>query len=290
MSTVARLLLCLILVGIVAAATFAADATDQARLEALRQALPQLPTPQITPTAAAQVCWAPDTNFSEVGVVTQVAYGPRILIARYVHPPVQQDVPLLAVWTHNGAPLSTGNCVMQSAVGFVTNGVQRSEAPLLPGLYCVSFRQGNTDLASGQITIVEPAPLGARSFNDVLAEGVRLTQEGLKAVNDTQAQAAAKAASAALPLLATALWSQPANKDLAGMFELAKSLVAIGKMDAAASSQQRPQTLDWANRALAHARNAKSLATDTGLQQVADTMVRTIEPALPKLREAAANN
>lgn len=282
-----RLLPSVLLLSLVTAA-LAAEVADQARLEALRQAVSQLGQPATSPTAAADVCWTPHSDFSSAGVTAQVAYGARQLVARYAHAAVPQDVTLQALWTHNGQPLSAGTCLLKPGEEYVSNGVQRREGPLVPGLYQVRFCQGDVDLASGQITILAPEPLGTRTANAVLGAGLTALRTALQAIDRGQAQPAATAAREALPLLATAVWANPANADAAAALELANAVAAIGRMDLAAGRQLPGQTLDWARRALAHSNKARALAVDAPLKQVAAKMAEALDQAMPKLREAAA--
>ncbi|MHB8996669.1 MAG: hypothetical protein ACYC63_15590 [Armatimonadota bacterium] len=283
-----RILTCLALLCLVTGA-LAAEAADQARLEALRQAISELGQPETPPTAAAVVCWSPHSDFSNAGVAEQAPYGARQLVARYSHAAVPQDVPLQALWARDGQPLSTGSCVMKPGQDYVTDGVQRREGPLLPGLYQVRFCQGQVDLASGQITILAPEPLGTRSSKAVLDAGLTALRTALQAIDRGQAQPAATAAREALPLLATAVWTDPANQDAAAALELADAVAAIGRMDLAAGRQLPGQTLDWARRALAHSNKARALAVDALLKQLAAKMAETLGAAMPKLREATAS-
>jgi hypothetical protein len=154
----------------------------------------------------------------------------------------------------------------------------------------VSFRQGETNLLTGQVTITPPPPLGDRDVKAVLLEGLTKLQTALQAVDRGEAQPAAQAASEALPLLATVVWTQSTQRDAAAALELANAVVAVGRMELVGGRQLPGRTLDWARRAQAHAANAQSLATDAQLRQVAAKMAQTLGEALPKLREAAATN
>ncbi len=277
-------LLPLALALVIAPAVYADD-TDAARLEALRQAVAQIGQPDAAP---AQVCWTPHERFSPVGVAAEVPYGPRLLVARYDHPPVAQNTPCQAVWTHEGQPLSTGDCTMRPGEAFVTNGVRRPDAPLLPGVYRCVFRAGGKDLAFAELRILSPAPLGNRQLADVIREGGQHLATALKQVDASQAQAAGAEANQALPLLATAVLANPQGGDVAAMLEIAQSVVAIGRMESTAANQQAAQALDWAERAVAHARTAEGLAADAQLKAAAKQMADTLEQALPKLQGAGA--
>lgn len=282
---------CLLLLTMVPA--LALDEADQARLEALRQAVAQVgqseafDDPNIP---SLKVCWTPHTEFSLAGVAAEVPYGARTLLAKYLYLTVERETPLTVLWTHDGRALSNGNCVLKPGAQFVSNGVQSQERPLLPGLYQVVFRRGQAPLVSGQIIILPPLPLAGRNANVVLAEGLTKLQTALQAIDRGEAQPAAQAATEALPLLSTVVWVQPANRDAAAALELANAVVAVGRMELAGGRQLPVRTLDWARRAQAHAANAQLLAADVQLRQGAAKMAQTLGDALPKLREAAAAN
>jgi hypothetical protein len=59
-------------------------------------------------------------------------------------------------------------------------------------------------------------------------------------------------------------------------------------MEAAAAIQQAVPAVDWAERAVAHARTAERIAADPKLKAACKQMADTLQQALPKLSGAAA--
>lgn len=283
-----HLLLAPLLAALVTVSVVSADEADTARLEALRQAVSQIGQPVSAPLAHARMSWTPHERFSEVGEVAEVLYGPRLLVARYDHPAVQQETACQAFWTYNGQALSSGDCLMQPGHAFVTNGVRRQDAPLLPGTYRVVFRTGTQEVAQAEMRILPPAPLGERKAEAVLLSSLVHLQQALQQLDASQGQAAGREAAQAVPLLATVVLARPQDADAAAMLELSQALVAVGQMEANGLQKRAPQTLDWAERAAAHARSAETLAREAALKATCKRIADTLQEALPKLAGAAA--
>ncbi len=310
-------LLCAALAGLVVFSPASADQVTDRRMQALQDVLRNLgkpqtiqrpapkkpakptkpaakkpaPPPAIKPQQAgvAQICWTPRVSFSKGGSTEETAYGPNILVARYDGTSTKSTKPLKAVWTYNdGAnPISTGDCKPHPNTNIYDNGISYSNNPLQPGIYQVKYMDGSRMVALGRISILAPTPLGNRTI-EVVAQDVLLTmQKALDEVAASRASNAADYCKTALPLIGTAMQSNPDSQDMRALYEMAEAIIALHKLEKAAEAKSGPDAVDWCFRAQGHAQSASNIAQNPQLKATATEYSTMLQQTLDQLSKPA---
>ena len=239
--------------------------------------------------AAVPICWGPNAAFSAVAVTATVPYGPVALVARYDHPPLSRRTQLRVSWYLDDGPepVSVGDYELERGDGHFDAAMLLANQAINPGTYRAVFAMAGQEVGSGQLRITPPQGLDGRDPAEVYLTGLNALQAALQAVDRADAKAAEGHATAALPALATAMAASRQLPDTVATHELAQAVIAVGRMSSAAERGQKASALEWASRALAHARNVQNWASDAQLKSTAKQIADTMGRALPTLRDAA---
>ncbi len=234
--------------------------------------------------AEIEICSSPFDSFSPTGLVRPVPYGTFSLVARYDHGQLQKPQTVTVQWTHNGQVVSTEEMQMTTDGPHLDSGISADGGFLPPGNYVVCYQQGTDRLAQGAISIQQPQPLGGDAqtvYQNALVE----VQKAANAIDEGDAAAARGYAEPVVPILASVYYNTQSLNALS-MYQIARSIVAIGEMDASAADGGTDLTAEWALRAYMHARLAQVAAEDENVKAAAAFIVTTLETQLPELKEA----
>ncbi|MHB1459655.1 MAG: hypothetical protein ACYC1M_00020 [Armatimonadota bacterium] len=241
------------------------------------------------PTAIAQVSWTPRVAFSQGGCVEGTEFGPRNLVARYDAKSVKLTKVLKAVWTYNDGtnPISTSDCKPHTNTYIYDNGISNASGPLQPGIYQVRYMDGSKPLAVGRINIRTPDPLGNRNLDAIAQDVLTSVQRALDEVAASRVSNAADYCTYALPLIGTAMQANPNSKDMQAMYEMAEAIIALHKLETAASSKSGPAAVDWCFRAQSHAQLASTIAQNPKLKAAATEYATMLQQTLDQISAPA---
>lgn len=231
-----------------------------------------------------QICSSPFDVFSPAGLVRPVPYGTFSLVARYEHGQLQNPQTVTVQWTHNGQVVSTEEMQMTNDSPHLDSAVSAGGGFLPPGDYVVCYQQGTDRLAQGAISIQQPQPLGGDT-QTVYQNALTEVQKAANAIDEGDAAAAKGYAEPVVPILASVYYNTQSLNALS-MYQIARSIVAIGEMEASAADGDTDLSAEWALRAYMHGRLAQVAAEDENIKTAAAFIVTTLETQLPELKQA----
>lgn len=236
-----------------------------------------------------RISWSPRGSFSQVGCIGSVVFGPRSLVARYDGAQNKHTKTLKVAWTYNNSakPIASNVCKPHTNTSLYDSGISNTAAPLQPGTYIARYYDGNQIVASAQIIISQPEPLGQRNL-EALSRDIRDTiQQAINEVSAARASSAADHCKRVLPTISTAMFVNPSSKDMQAMYELANAIIALHNLETVAEAKSVMASLDWCTRAQGHASLAYDLAQDTKLKATAREYATMLQQTMEQITALA---
>lgn len=232
-----------------------------------------------------ELCWSPSQDFSAAGMVPAAPYGTRALVARLTYPRLPADADVRVVWTLAGqaepllvqtARLAAAGAVFEAAATAAAGTV------FLPGTYAAEMTIDGLGTGRGSLPVAAPQSLANRPPAEVYAAALEDVAAALQAFQQGDLPGAATAAERGLGPVQGVLAAAPELVDVQVVWELLQALSAIGQVTVASQTVRQDEALDWAARAVGHARYVAEHGTEALFQRAGQELVEALAPQLKR--------